>query len=73
MYDSRFGTRGSGAGPYAESIAQLFTRTAERLGFETYRDRDAPQLREGSWGDEPVATFERPSVQNKGKAQLALF
>ncbi len=33
MYDARFGTRGTGEGPYAESIAQLFTHTANKLGL----------------------------------------
>jgi DNA repair photolyase len=34
MYDSRFGTRGSGEGAYAEAIGALFRQTAEQLGFE---------------------------------------
>jgi DNA repair photolyase len=67
MYDSRFGTRGTGEGPYAESIAQLFTRTARKLGL-AIRDEG-----EGSWGDDPVSTFERPNAGAKKKSQLTLF
>src|SRR5262249_5249575 len=33
MNDPRFGKRQTGEGPYADSIAQLFQRTAERLGL----------------------------------------
>jgi DNA repair photolyase len=52
MYDSRFGVRGSGEGPYAEAIAALFRQTAEQLGLET---SDA----EG----EAASTFHRPRAQ----------
>jgi DNA repair photolyase len=34
LYDSRFGTRGTGEGPYAEAIATLFEQTAQQLGYE---------------------------------------
>ena len=33
LYDSRFGHRGAGEGPYAESISALFTQTAKRHGL----------------------------------------
>ena len=35
LYDSRFGTRGSGSGVYAETIAALFDRTARRNGLSS--------------------------------------
>jgi DNA repair photolyase len=61
MYDSRFGVRGTGEGPYAEAIANLFEQTAQKLGFESGRvGQDAI--------DPPTAeTFRRP------KGQLPLF
>ena len=57
LYDSAFGKRGVGEGPYADSIGALFEATARRLGFETER----PESR---------ATFERPLARG---AQLSLF
>jgi DNA repair photolyase len=57
LNDPRFGKRQTGEGPYAESIAQLFQRTAERLGLVSERLAAA----------EPPRTFERP------RAQLDLF
>jgi DNA repair photolyase len=33
LYDPRFGTRGTGEGPYAEAIATLFDQTAQQLGY----------------------------------------
>ena len=59
MYDSRFGVRGTGEGPYAEAIAQLFEQTAQKLGFE--------KGRVGSEGERPPETFRRP------RGQLPLF
>jgi DNA repair photolyase len=57
MYDSRFGVRGRGEGPYAEAITALFEQTAARLGYHT-----------GDREDESVPlTFRRP------RGQLALF
>lgn len=54
LYDSRFGVRGRGEGPYAEAIASVFEVTSRRLGFnrtnwkhaETFRRpaRQLPQL-----------------------------
>jgi DNA repair photolyase len=35
MYDSTYGVRGRGEGPYAEAIAALFEQTARRLGLDT--------------------------------------
>jgi DNA repair photolyase len=60
MYDSRFGTRGTGEGVYAEAIHALFERTAERLGLTTHEMR-------GVETEEPT-TFRRPS-----RGQLTLF
>lgn len=57
LYDSSFGKRGVGEGPYAESISALFEATARRLGFEGER----PERRN---------TFERPLARG---AQLSLF
>jgi DNA repair photolyase len=67
MYDSRFGTRGTGEGPYAESIAQLFAQTSHRLGLDAHG-----RTAEGEWGDGPTQTFERPAIAPK-KSQLTLF
>ena len=73
-YDSRFGTRGTGEGPYAESIAQLFTQTANRLGLATHERGAVLSTKEGAWGgEEPIATFERPLVAATKKSQLTLF
>src|SRR6186713_264137 len=36
-YDSRFGSRMKGEGPFAELIAMRFRKAAARLGFETRR------------------------------------
>ncbi len=58
LYDSTFGKRGVGEGPYAESISALFDTTARRLGFE---DTSFTERR---------TTFERPIARG---AQLALF
>ena len=57
MNDPRFGSRGTGEGPYADAIATLFDRTASQLGYEC-----GP----GDTAATP-ATFRRPT------AQLALF
>jgi DNA repair photolyase len=59
LNDPRFGTRKTGEGQYAESIAQLFDRTARRLGL--VRDTATPT--------EPTTTFRRPGE----KKQLDLF
>jgi DNA repair photolyase len=60
LYDSRFGTRGTGEGVYADAIGALFRQTKKRLGFETSPfDRD----------EEPT-TFERPPARGR---QLPLF
>ena len=37
MYDSRFGTRQTGTGPYADTLAHRFTLAARRLGFGNSR------------------------------------
>jgi len=57
--DPRFGTRQTGEGHYADSISQLFDKTARRLGLT--RERSTPV-------DVPT-TFRRPGE----KRQLDLF
>jgi DNA repair photolyase len=42
LYDPRFGMRGTGEGPYAAAIEQLFTTTARRLGFASRHHQDPP-------------------------------
>ncbi len=59
MYDSRFGKRQTGEGHYADTIAQLFDRTARRLGL----------VRSNATPDEEPSTFRRPG----DKRQLDLF
>jgi DNA repair photolyase len=57
--DPRFGTRQTGEGHYADTISQLFDKTARRLGL--VRERSTP-------GEVPT-TFRRPGE----KKQLDLF
>jgi DNA repair photolyase len=59
LNDPRFGTRKTGEGHYADTIAQLFDRTARRLGL--VRDATTPV--------ESPTTFRRPGE----KKQLDLF
>ena len=59
LNDPRFGTRQTGEGVYADSIAQLFERTARRLGLATGC----------STGGGAASTFRRP---HRG-GQLDLF
>jgi DNA repair photolyase len=64
LYDTRFGVRGTGEGPYAEAIGALFDGTARRLGLA---------FGDGAWNERRAATtFERPFAV-KGKRQLPLF
>jgi hypothetical protein len=49
LYDSRFGVRGRGEGPYAEAARALFDATVKRLG-----------MNEGFQGDFEGDTFRRP-------------
>jgi DNA repair photolyase len=58
LYDSRFGVRGRGEGPYAEAARALFDATVKRLG-----------MNEGFQGDLEGDTFRRPG---RGR-QLALL
>jgi DNA repair photolyase len=58
LYDSRWGVRGTGEGPYAEMIARTFEVTVKRLGLV---DRFEP---------DPPSTFRRPP---KVTPQLSLF
>src|SRR3954447_3843268 len=53
LYDSRFGTRGSGSGVYAESIAALFENMAKRYGL---RSDELAQSQHAQHAD----TFRRP-------------
>jgi DNA repair photolyase len=64
LYDSSWGVRGRGEGPYANAIASLFEATATRLGLRTRAME--PVVR-----DEPgaVTTFLRPDRTG----QLGLF
>ncbi|MBL8912425.1 MAG: PA0069 family radical SAM protein [Archangium sp.] len=58
LYDSRWGVRGRGEGPYADAIAQVFESCVKRLGFDQER-----------WAErEP--TFRRPA---RVEPQLSLF
>lgn len=58
LYDSRWGVRGRGEGPYADAIAQVFESCVKRLGFDQER-----------WAErEP--TFRRPA---RVEPQLTLF
>lgn len=50
LYDSRFGTRMHGDGPYADAMAILFERTRKKLGFE-----DPPML--GAASSEQLGLF----------------
>jgi len=43
LYDARFGTRGRGEGLYAETIAQLFQKCVQRLGFSNHEGQDVPR------------------------------
>ena len=52
LYDSRFGTRGRGEGPYAQAIAALFAASARRAGLRAGPD---------SWHG--PSTFRRPGSQ----------
>ena len=87
MYDARFGTRGTGEGPYAESIAALFTQTTRKLGLETGRSggtgHTGSEENERDRDGAERTTFERPAIRaergghgngsGNGKSQLSLF
>jgi DNA repair photolyase len=64
MYDARFGARGTGEGPYAETIAALFEATARRHGLSTLE-----------LDEDPPSTFARPPVARVTgrRKQLPLF
>ena len=65
LYDARFGTRGRGEGPYAETIQMMFETTVRRLGLNQ-RSREGSMFAEA----EAPTTFRRPT---KPTAQLSLF
>jgi DNA repair photolyase len=76
MYDSRFGVRGSGEGPYAESIAALFEQTTRKLGLDSGRHEkgEGVDAASGAWQTEETTSFERPGRRLGGKKnQLTLF
>jgi DNA repair photolyase len=60
LYDSRFGVRQVGEGPYAQAAMALFEATAKRLGLETGCNKG---------GDDGETTFQRPPA----KGQMRLF
>ncbi len=60
LYDARFGTRGRGEGPYAETLAMMFETTCARLGLNHRDDTEY---------DDRV-TFRRPPPRTR---QLSLF
>jgi DNA repair photolyase len=64
LYDSTFGSRGRGQGPYAQAIATLFASTAKRLGYES------PQTREEGSSGMTVTMFAR---NDRKEDQLSLF
>lgn len=43
-YDSTFGTRMRGEGPFAQLIAQRFAKAYRRLGFDSHRELDTSQF-----------------------------
>ncbi len=45
LNDARFGHRFSGSGPYAELLAQRFSRAARKLGLEARSELDCTQFR----------------------------
>ena len=65
LYDARFGVRGRGEGPYAETIKRMFDATIRRLGLGS-RNRDDSMFAE----PEAATTFRRPA---KPTPQLSLF
>ena len=66
LYDSTFGVRGRGTGPYAEAIGRLFAATSKRLGYESPEDRQ-----EGSPG--MIMGPREDRVRRGGVEQLSLF
>ena len=64
LYNSQFGTRGRGEGPYAETLAMIFDSTVKRVGLDR-RDFEMDQS-----FVEPETTFRRPE---QPKHQLSLF
>lgn len=63
LYDSTFGTRGRGEGPYAETLAMMFDTTVKRLGLNAHDcERDKEEDR--------TTTFRRPAPRT---GQLTLF
>ena len=63
LYDSRFGTRGRGEGPYADTIATMFETTTLRLGLNRRGEMDDDE-------DAGPTTFCRPAPRT---GQLSLF
>jgi DNA repair photolyase len=65
LYDTRWGTRQTGEGPYADMIGALFERSAKKLGLRSHESEDWQQ----------PTTFERPARDGPApsKRQLTLF
>jgi DNA repair photolyase len=66
LYDSRWGKRQEGEGPYAESARALFDATCKRLGLNAGRMGDD----DGDGTDERATTFRRPP---RAGDQMKLF
>ena len=64
LYDSTFGTRGRGEGPYADTLAMIFDSTVKRVGLAR-RDFEMDKS-----FVEPETTFRRPETP---EVQLSLF
>ncbi len=62
LYDPRYGKRQTGEGQYAEMIAAIFTKAAQRFGLWQRKAHDGSHIEE--------TTFERPK---KSGPQLSLF
>ncbi len=58
LYDSRFGVRGRGEGPYAQALQAVFEATVKKLGLNA------------EWDEELPSPFRRPPKQSP---QLSLF
>jgi DNA repair photolyase len=71
LYDSAFGARGRGEGPYAEATFALFDRTARRLGLGTTWMEPLPDDATKPF-TAPPTTFQRP-VRPDRTGQMKLF
>jgi hypothetical protein len=69
LYESSFGVRGRGEGPYADATFALFERLARRLGLRTTWMEPALGDAEDSGESKGETTFVRPDTRK----QLTLF